>query len=205
MHRRGCRYLSFANRCGRIFLSFVYRRWGRVVNDANQSPIRTDHHTPQSGASRETGGGRGLGTLMSHPEWQATSAEQKMEFLYNSLFRCPRWFKSYEQPHRRSWTRSSWWRRCSPSGISRLHRPVRRSRSVVYAVRLNSGGPLARVIADSRLEGGQSCVGLSELALFWGLPADASAKYPAWASAAALQLRLRGLCRWVTMPPTLQS
>ena len=45
----------------------------------------------------------------------------------------------------------------------------------------------------------------SASALFWGLPADASAKYPAWASAAALQPRLRGLCCWVAIPPTLRS
>ena len=45
----------------------------------------------------------------------------------------------------------------------------------------------------------------SASALFWGLPADASAKYPARASAPALQPRLRGLCFWVAMPPTLRS
>ena len=71
------------------------------------------------GAGGEAGGRGGL-ALMPHPEWSAMSSEQKMEFLYNWCFQMSEVVQEHEQPHRRSWTRSSWSRRCSPSGISRL-------------------------------------------------------------------------------------
>jgi hypothetical protein len=42
-------------------------------------------------------------------------ANRRWNFSTTGVSRCPRWFRTYEQPHRRLWTRSFSSRRCSRS------------------------------------------------------------------------------------------